>query len=245
MKKVNIFELVISLASITIFFALGMIPAMRVGDGSEYYAMSLAWESTFRPWMSPESYATYDSFFESGLITGLLSSSWLQETFSTLNLGTTSDYGHFWLYSFLAFIISTPLEFMFSGQYTHQGFVFLHAALITTSLILANRQFGWKGITAIVILVVSSPLVWFSNKVHTEFFTFSTALIAVMFYTRSNYLKSALFLAMASTQNPSFAILAVFALGVWASTKIKQKLSWREVFGLFVTITLIFLLPSA
>jgi hypothetical protein len=41
---------------------------VRVGDGSEYYAMALAWSKTNRPSMNESSWQAYDNLIASGEI---------------------------------------------------------------------------------------------------------------------------------------------------------------------------------
>ena len=45
---------------------------VRVGDGSEYYALSLAWKNTYRPFMTESSWLEYQKLFESNQITRLV-----------------------------------------------------------------------------------------------------------------------------------------------------------------------------
>ena len=58
------------------------------------------------------------------------------------------------------------------------------------------------------VMTFLSPMLWYLNKVHTELFTYVLTLLATAFVYRRYLLPASLCLALASTQNPSFAIIA-------------------------------------
>ena len=96
-----------------IFWWLWQIVPQRVGDGMEYYALFFAWADSLRPWMSEESFRAHHTFFLKSSVVGLFPRDMLESAFPSLHpslhLGGTSDFNHFWFYSFLAFLSSKLL----------------------------------------------------------------------------------------------------------------------------------------
>lgn len=198
----------IALACIGIFAWLSTLPPQRVGDGMEYYAMFLAWQDTLRPWMTATSFASYQQLFESNSILGMLPANWLAESFPSLRLGPTADFNHFWFYSFLAALIGKFSHFIGFNVTAHEAFLVLHFLLINASLMVAYYLYGKRGVVVVILMTLFSPMLWFSDKVHTELFTYCLTLMGVMFVFSKRYLLGAFCIALAATQNPSFALIA-------------------------------------
>lgn len=191
-----------------VFFALTKLVVYRVGDGNEYYALYYAWVDTLRPWMSPVSFESFQRLVDRHEIGGLVSAEQLAAAFPALRVGETADFNHFWFYSFLAFSLSALLQAIGVSLQVHQSFLLLHYTLLLCLFIAVFRMYRWKGLSAAVIMTLLSPMLWYMDKVHAELFTFVFTLLAVAFVYRQLYLAGALCLAMASTQNPSFALIA-------------------------------------
>lgn len=198
----------IAFATALIFLWLKTLQPQRVGDGMEYYAMFLAWEETFRPWMTAAAFASYQELFQSNHILGMMPASWLSESFPSLRLGVTSDFNHFWFYSFLAVFLEKPLHLLGLNPSPHASFLFLHFLLLSATAMVAHYLYGKRGLVAFVLMTVFSPMWWFSDKVHTELFTYCVTLMGVMFLFSNRYLMSAFLISLAATQNPSFALIA-------------------------------------
>lgn len=190
------------------FLWLRTLEPQRVGDGMEYYAMFLAWKETFRPWMTVASYASYQELFQSNQILGMMPASWLSESFPSLRLGVTSDFNHFWFYSLLAVVFEKLSHLLGLSPSPHGSFLFLHFLLLSATAMVAYHLYGKRGLVAFVLMTVFSPMWWFSDKVHTELFTYCVTLMGVMFLFSNRYLMSAFLIALAATQNPSFALIA-------------------------------------
>lgn len=217
----------ITLASLLVFLMLGRLPPQRVGDGMEYYAMFLAWQDTLRPWMSAPSFAAYQQLFMSNHIAGMMPAQWLADSFPALKLGTTADFNHFWFYSFLAFVFSKLAHLVGLSLGPHGAFLALHFVLINTTAIVAYCLYGKRGLIVFVMMTLFSPMLWFSDKVHTELFTYCVTLMGVMFVYSRRYLPGAFCIALAATQNPSFALIAFIPFAY------RFILEWRVRFTLF------------
>ena len=190
------------------FYKLNGISTYRVGDGGEYYALYYAWLDSLRPWMTTHSFSAYQSFVEQSQISGHVSSEWLAQIFPSLRIWDTADFNHFWFYSFLAFVISIPVHFLGVPIDAHSSFLVLHFTLLLILYFVIYRLYGWQGLVALFLMTFLSPMLWYLNKVHTELFTYAFSLLAVSLIFKTHYFAGSFFLAIASTQNPSFAIIA-------------------------------------
>ena len=169
-RKIRI-DLLIIVGCIALFIPLAIFSRpTRVGDGSEYYALSLAWSSTHKPFMTDESWLRYDHLFNSGEINSLVDSITLQKWFPGLILGSTEDLAHFWFYSFCAAVISEFGDIVGIRIPIHVTFLMLHCLLLASMFVIARRTYGWKGLVAAFILTFLSPIIWYFDKVHTELF---------------------------------------------------------------------------
>lgn len=227
-----------------VFVALSKLTAFSVGDGNEYYALYYAWLDTFRPWMSPPSFASFQELVSRYEIGNLITAEQLAARFSILHVGETADFNHFWLYSFLAFGLSAPLQALGVSLQAHQSFLLLHYALLLGMFVTLFRLYRWQGLAAAVIMTLLSPMLWYLNKVHTELFTVVFTLLAVAFVHRRLYLAGALCLAMASTQNPSFALIAFIPFFYRVIMLRHKHLSTLEVIMAIGTALLVLLHPA-
>lgn len=224
------------------FLFVSFLSPVRVGDGSEYYALSIAWSDTHKPYMSDASWVGYKQLYESSDILGLVSPKRMKNTFSSLSNGLSMDFNHFWFYSFLSAIITKIGDFFGIQIHVHTGFLLLHCLLLTTLLLIAYRNYGWMGFVAVLILTISSPILWYTDKVHTEFFTYCLTTTAVILFLRKYYFSSSLFLAIAGTQNISFAAISGFI--ILFGIKGRKKYSLAEVIQISITFFLLILSPS-
>jgi hypothetical protein len=190
---------------ILIMYAL---PQVRIGDGSEYYALFFAFKAKNLPWMTPEAYIQYDQLLQSGKIVGLVGVEQLKGFFPALRIGETSDFNHFWFYSFMAFLAYKFFSFFGILLSAHQSFIALHCILLSSLFSLAFYFFRWKGILGVLLITLGSPILWFVDKVHSEFFTYALTFSAIILTYARQYFAGSFFLALASTQNPHFALVA-------------------------------------
>ncbi|MCK9911223.1 hypothetical protein MXD81_18880, partial [Microbacteriaceae bacterium K1510] len=87
----------------------------------------------------------------------------------------------------------------------HSSFVALHAILFLVLLAIAAECHGWKGFVAVLLLTLGSPIAWYANKVHSEFFTICLTLAGIILAMRNQLIGGALVMAMAATQNPGLS----------------------------------------
>ena len=232
--------LYIALSLLVILFLISGPKIQRVGDGGEYYALYYAWETTGNPWMSSTAYDAYDELYNSNQITSMVPGEWLQDTFSALQVGSTSDYNHFWFYSFLAFICAKFLSLLGISLSAHESFLVLHYCLTVALFSITYRFFRWHGIIAVTLMTFTSPILWYFDKVHTELFTYSLVLSSIILIYAKKYLPSSLFLAIASTQNPSFALITCIPMFYRVALQWRKPYSFFDV-GMIVSIAILVL----
>jgi hypothetical protein len=212
------------------------LPSMRVGDGSEYYAMFLAWTQAFRPWMLDFVWQAYERFAAHSGVAGVVSADRLANAFPALKIGDTHDFNHFWFYSFLAAIVGFVPQKLGLADPTI-SFGALHGLLLAVPAVMAYRSYGWVGVVAVLLLVLSSPLIWYINKVHTEFFTVTMVAASVLAIMRRDVPLSALFLAIASTQNLPIAGVAFVMCAVFVVSRIWIKTPREDVARIMLILT--------
>ncbi len=206
-------HLLIGLALLAGALALARLPAARMGDGSEYYAMYCAWDAATRPWLGEAGRLAYQRLLDSGQVAGLVPLDWFRHSFPALQLGAGADFNHFWFYSLLAVLCAKAAALFGLALAPHAAFLVLHALLLWLTLSLAWRLHGGAGLLAAALMTLCSPVLWFVDKVHTELMTVCLVLSAVMLLRARHCLAAALLLALAATQNPSFALIALLPLG--------------------------------
>lgn len=214
--------LLLCLAVTLVFLVLSSLPALRVGDGAEYYAMFYAWTEGWRPWTTAASQAAYDALLASHKVIGLVPREAFDAAFAALRIGETTDFNHFWFYSLLAALCHQLVALAGVNLSPHASFLLLHALLVAATFSAGYRYYGWRGAAAVGLLLVASPMVWFLDKVHTELFTVCLLALGLMQMQRQRYAAAALWFALVSTQNPSFALIAGMP---WAWRVLGQ---WRQ-----------------
>jgi hypothetical protein len=198
------------LSSVFIFFLIyRSFPQNRIGDGSEYILQYFGFIEGGRPWITPSAVKAYNEYFNSGEMNYLVGSEQIQTTFSALSKGDTFDLNHFWLYSGLAAALHLFFKFFLVELSVSDSFVLLHGILFGLSIRVAWKKYSYIGVMSALLLLFGSPLFWYGNKIHTEFFTFALVLLASILAIQSKYLQASISIALASTQNPSFAAIAL------------------------------------
>lgn len=233
----------ITLCTLLFYVFLAKLTPQRVGDGSEYYALFIAWKETFRPWMTEASYRVYQDLFLQHSIVGLVPRDWFPQAFPALTYRGEADFNHFWLYSFLAFSVARISQFLGLVLQPHSAFLGLHFVLVTMSASIAYYLYGRRGILAFVLMTLFSPMLWFSDKVHTELMTYCLTLAGVMLVYSRKYTMAAFFIALASTQNPSFALIAFVPFVFRFYIERNKKFSAVEVITITATALLVLAHP--
>lgn len=204
---------------------------LRVGDGSEYYGLYLAIKNHHVPWMTSGAYADYSQLQASGQIHGLVTTEFLRDSFPALRLEHTADFNHFWFYSLPPALLGKAFALVGIQIPVQIAFLAWHALLLFVPMRLAYQAHGTLGVVVVVVLTICSPIVWFADKVHTEFFTYSLALCTFILVSRKRYIAASVCTAIAATQNPSFAILCVVLLLMRAASLRASKPAPREIVG--------------
>ncbi|MDL2402701.1 hypothetical protein [Rhizobium mayense] len=199
--------------------------------------MYLSWLTTLKPWMTDKGWAAYSTLFDAHSIGGMVGPSDLANSFPALKVGDTADFNHFWLYSLLAAVVGFIPHILGHDINPVLAFSILHALLLAAPMIMAQRAFGWMGVASVAFLFFSSPMIWYFNKVHSELFTFCLVLASVIAFCDRKIPLSALFLAIASTQNPPIAAPAFFMCAHFLAVK---RLRFTGVEFLLLALTAIF-----
>ena len=229
-------ELAICLAIAFAFVVLAQLVEPLTGDGGEYVAMFHAWTVGHRPWMTAVSWAAFDEFLaRANLVEWARANPFLH--LPALQSGATGDFNHFWFYSGLAALIA-PLVRLFGVSTPAGAFLALHAALLCIPVVLAWRAFRWPGLLAVLVLTVLSPVFWLIDKIHTETFTHALVLSAVILFVSRRRLWAAAALACASTQNPSFAVIALAAVVI--DFFVRGKTRYRSEDGIALALAALF-----
>ncbi|UYB51731.1 hypothetical protein OCJ37_17445 [Xanthomonas sp. AM6] len=186
-------------------------PATRVGDGAEYYVMERAVLLSHRPYADEAAWRAYEKLHATEQIADLLPAARLKKVYEQLTLGPGTDFNHFWFYPAAAAGAGWVASQIGMQAGSHAHFMLLHAVLIAGLLLLCFRLHGFKGALAALLIIALSPTLWFTNKVHTELFTIVFSTAAVAYALRRAWAWAGLALAIAATQNISFAIPALYA----------------------------------
>lgn len=194
------------LAAILLIFVSG--PAPRVGDGSEYFLMTIAIAETGRPWSSPKAEREY-SLFRQKQDGSFLTVPELNRFSHDLTLDNQKDFPHFWFYSLLAVPFYLFLQNVSGGEV--HCFTLLHLTLMGLLLVVASQQFGRRGIVVASLICLASPVLWFIDKGHTEFFTVTVATVGIIYFLKQKPAYTVLCFCLVSTQNPPFLLVAVLA----------------------------------
>jgi hypothetical protein len=235
-------EIKLFLISTFIFFYFyRAFPLRRIGDGAEYILQYQAITETRRPWINAVALESYSSLFQRGEISYLVSAEQIKNAFPSLATGTTFDLNHFWFYSALAGSIHIFAKFFLINLSVASSFIILHSLLFNLNLYFAWRYFKLKGVLSVFFLLLLSPLFWYGNKIHTEFFTFNLVCMATIFMYKNKIGYAALALAFCSTQNPSFAIISIILLLLFVSErrfKVFDLKNLGVIFSVFCFVSL-------
>ena len=217
------------LSSLLAFFLFyRLFPATRVGDGSEYVLQYEAIVKGHKPWITNSALRAYDLVFSRHELSSLVNSSQIRTSFPALAIGNTFDLNHFWMYSALAGVMHFLCEFFLINLSVVNAFLILHASLFALVITVAWKKFKSKGIASVLLLTLSSPIFWYGNKIHTEFYTFCLVTLSTILVCSGEFGLAALSLSFASTQNPSFALIAFLLLGLQVVKHRKKNLKLKN-----------------
>lgn len=210
---------------------------VRVGDGSEFYAMAVSLSETHRPYLTQAGWAHYDELYRSNVIPGISGTAELQAFAPGLITNGGQDFPHFWFYSLGAAFFAEVADYTGLNLSIHNAFLLWHCTLLGLLLVIAVRSFRLRGLIAVLLLTFFSPAFWYLDKVHTEFFTFTLTCGSVILFLHRKYLPAAFLLATAATQNISFSVISLFVVGVALYEKHGAK--WKITDLLLLSVTLL------
>ncbi|WP_291776679.1 hypothetical protein [Luteibacter sp.] len=238
----NKWALILGFAGLALIFLTGaLLKPTRVGDGSEYYALYYAIKVGHHPFMTEPAYVAYDKLVASGTLRDAVATQTMRDAFPPLIQKSGADYNHFWFYPALAVVAGGWLSLFGAGA--HLAFIFLHALLFGALIYVSARAYGRIGAFAAAVVTIGSPMIWFVDKVHTEFLTYCCVAIAAVVFSRRSYFVAALMLAIASTQNISIGATSVFLLAIAAWKVRKEPIKFSNVVLAVTTLALIALHP--
>jgi hypothetical protein len=207
-------------------------PGQKKGDSLEYYAMLVSWAEYSSPYITKESCVRMQERLGEAVPSGESTFfRWMKEKFpGLLKSGREMDLPHFWFYSLGAAVFYWPLRFF--SLNIGLCFMLLHVALLLAAFFLIRRRLGPAAAQGLFFLIFCSPLFWFINKASVEFFTVILTFIGITLLVTDDYAAAAFSFAVASTQNPPFAILCflTFVFGFlrkkWAFVKGRNLFLW-------------------
>ena len=191
----------------------------RVGDGTGFYVMFFAWAENGTPYSTDRAGEKFVEYVKPR-------PEWTgQQHYSRgwpIREDGTADDGHFWLYSMLAAIFYWPLKLL--GTDVGLSFNCLHVALLYVAVVLVHRRLGPAAACSLVVLAVASPVLWYANKAHTEWFTVVLGSLGAAYLVAGRHAAASLSFAIIATQNPAFGLVSLLALAMGLVSR-----GWRNL----------------
>jgi hypothetical protein len=213
--------MLVALAALVVGCLVARSPVRRIGDGPEYLAMALQFAALRRPSLSDDEVTTTLAYLKEidggfGVFT---------ESFRVPDLRADDerrDFPHFWFYPALA----APGVVLAHALHLHPnaGFVATNVALFLAALWIVSGVLGWPG----ALLLFASPILWWTDKTHTEVFTFSLLAIALAVFEDAPW-WALVALGAASTQNAPIALalpLVVLAAVARRPALVREQRLW-------------------
>lgn len=184
----------------------------RVGDGAEYVAMAMNLARARPPSLTPGQLAGATAAFPNDDGFDLRMPAFQ-------GADGRQDFPHFWLYPLLAAPF-VSLAFA-AGIHPIAGFVVLNLLLLAAALAAVVRIHGAMP----ALLLIAGPILWWIDKAHTEAFTFSL-LIGAVLLLRQRPWWSLVILGIGTAQNPPLllpwgvALVAIVAARGWRDRRV-------------------------
>jgi hypothetical protein len=187
-----------------------------IGDGQEYLAMSWNMAHLRPPALSASDARELAARFGGRLRTPALRSPGL------IGRDGRADQVHFWMYSVLAAPFLAGCERV--GVNPLHAFTAVNVALILMALWLTLRILS----PALALLLISSPVLWWIDKAHTEVFTVAMLTIALALLQQASP-WALLPMGLAAAQNPPIAAVLLFAFAVLAWRRRIDRWAWMAL----------------
>jgi hypothetical protein len=217
--------------------ALALIAGSRpgvVGDGGEYLAQALNFARFEGPSFGLRSAAAIERQVKA--IEPTLDH-WNMPSAMVVGADGRRDFLHFWFYA----LLTTPALSMAlaSGISPLAAFTATNLAFFGLALWVALPRIGAPG----SLLLMGGPIIWWIDKPHTEVFTVSLLLIALLLQ-RERPWWALVAAGMAATQNPPIAVLVplIGAAALWGRPRLLQDR--RFLAGAAVGVLLAVLHPA-
>lgn len=180
-----------------------------VGDAGEYIAMSLNLARLSPPSLSAAELSRLEALYPGDVSTRLVMPEYRARD-------GRQDFPHFWFYSLLAapFVRAAPAV----GAPPLAGFAAVNLLLLLTAAALLRARAS----AAVTLVLAAGPILWWTDKAHTEVYTFSLLVVAVVMLKDAPWWSAAA-LGLAATQNPPLAgaLLVAIAYAIHAR-------GWRD-----------------
>jgi hypothetical protein len=193
--------LVVVLASFLAGLACDSAPR-RVGDAGEYMVMAMSLGRFSGPAVALSDAEAFSRAVWSGDYGFTLASPPLR------GRDNRQDFAHFWFYPLLAAPFVRLAHSI--GLHPNFGFAALNVLLLLVTTWVLLRRLD----VASVLLLVGGPIIWWTDKAHTEVFTFSMLAIGLTLLRDAPW-WTMVALGAAATQNPPFVVVLGLTLA-WA-----------------------------
>jgi hypothetical protein len=206
-------------AAIAVAYVAGLLIAAsvstprRVGDGGEYFVMTMRLAAGQAPSVAPEeldaargALQRLGSGFESALI----------EYPTLVARDGRQEFLHYFLYSLIVAPMMPVTRAL--GLHPNWAFTLTNTWLLGAAVFVAIR----RAPLAACLTAFLSPIVWWVDKAHSEAFLFAALAIAVVWWDR-HPAAALLAYALAGAQNVALGMTyPIFAVLVWAATRQKM-----------------------
>lgn len=232
--------------------AIAFLPrGPRIGDGSNYLAMLVTLGKSGHPWMDAQDEELWSSLVEKYPDDHYATVDIFKQRLHKLTNQNGIHMPHFWFYPLLALPFYPAAKM--AGTSPAYAFNILHAFLLVAGILVVRKQHDVPGIIAFLLLIFASPVLFFINKVHTEYYTVIISCMAVSLFWKKKYLWAMIPFAMATTQNPPFVIPAFLCGLFWiyetlrahgAKQGLPRLLGVRNLTLIAIAVILVFLHPA-
>ena len=136
--------------------------------------------------------------------------------------GGRQDFPHFWWYSLLAAPFVAAAEPI--GVHPLTAFTLLNVVLLGAALLIVAHRTN----PPVALLLLASPILWFTNKPQPEVLIFAVMAVALAESLHGRFLTGALALAVGAAQNPSLipGVALFLARAVWRAPATWFRGSW-------------------
>ena len=213
---------------IYVFIGVQYIPITVIGDELDYYATLYGWAMHGSSTLTPAVVESVRNAFP-----GRPES----EPRVVHAIDGTDDAEHFWFISFL----STPFFWLsqaFGLNWTY-SFTFLNGLLFALALGVAYRKFSAWGAVIVMTGTLSSPLLAYLNRAHSEVFAVSLLAVAGLYLQAGEMLAAAIALSVISAQISAFSPIALgLVLLKLKDFRTMRFIEWAGVGGCFFLLAL-------